>query len=141
MNSEVFGAKRGCGPPPPKRQSQADLQATMLARMEGFAGRLAALEVSGAAPIPTPCSSGLAMLGMHAASAKVGEPSTARSSHSAWSRCRHQSHPTQGKTGLRSPIKKQRRQSSPSRPRRGTHKVQLQFWTCPEAHARWRRSS
>ena len=58
----------------PKRQSQANLQATMLTYMEGFAGRLAALEVNGAAPIPTPYSSVPAMLGTHAAPRKWGSP-------------------------------------------------------------------
>ena len=56
---EAFGPKRGCGP-------SSD--------MEGFAGRLAALEVSGPAPIPTPYSSGPTMLEMHAASPKSCSP-------------------------------------------------------------------
>ena len=41
------------------------LLAPFVAYMEGFAGSLAALEVSGAAPSPA-CSSGLALLGMSA---------------------------------------------------------------------------
>ena len=65
-------APSGVVAPLQKCQSQADLQGTFLAHMERFACRLAALEVSGAAPIPILCSSGPAMLGMHAASRKSG---------------------------------------------------------------------
>ena len=55
---------------PPKRQNQAELQTTMLAHMEGFAGTL---EVS--APIAAPCSSGgLALLRVTAASRKSASP-------------------------------------------------------------------
>ena len=42
--------------------------------MEGFAGRLAAIEVSGAAPTPTPSSSDPATLGLHAASRRSSGP-------------------------------------------------------------------
>ena len=68
-DSEAFGSTRGCGP-----FSEAPESGAMLAHAEGFAGRLAALEVSGAAPIPTPCSSGPSMLGLRAASRKSGSP-------------------------------------------------------------------
>ena len=61
-------APSGIAAPLPKRQCQAELQATMSAHIEEFAGRLAALEVSGVAPTPTPCSSSPAMLGTPAAS-------------------------------------------------------------------------
>ena len=44
------------------------------AYVEVSAGRLAALEVSGATPTPTPCSSGPAILGMQAASRRSGGP-------------------------------------------------------------------
>ena len=54
-------------PPPPKRQCQAERQATMLAHMEEFVGRLAAFEVSGVAPIPTLSSTSPVMLGIPAA--------------------------------------------------------------------------
>ena len=47
---------------------------TILAWMKGFAGRLAAIEVSGAVPTLTPCSSGPAILGMHAASRRPSGP-------------------------------------------------------------------
>ena len=107
--------------PPPKGQSQADLQATMFAHMEGFAGRLATLEVSGVAPIPAPCSSVPVMLGMHVASRKSGRPAphegrTLLRAGACISRIR----PRQ--TSLRFPIKKQRA-FQPVPPRRGTCKV------------------
>ena len=63
----------GIAAPPPKRQCQAEFQATVLTHMEDFAGRLVALEVSGA-PVPTPCSSSPAMLGIPAASRKTSSP-------------------------------------------------------------------
>ena len=63
-------APSGIAAPPPKRQCQAELQATVLARMEDFAGSLAALNVSRVALIPTPCSSSPAMCGIPAASRK-----------------------------------------------------------------------
>ena len=69
--SETFGAKRDRGA---KRQCRVEFQATVLAHMQEFAGRLAALEVSGVAPIPTPCSSSPAMLGIPAASRKSSSP-------------------------------------------------------------------
>ena len=53
---------------------RAELRTAMLAHMEGCAGRLAVLEVSGAAPIPTPRSSGAEMLGMPAAMRKSRSP-------------------------------------------------------------------
>ena len=67
-----------CGAPsfvavPPERQSQAECH-TMLMHVDGFGCRLAALEVSGAPPSPAPCSSGLALLGMSAASRKSASP-------------------------------------------------------------------
>ena len=67
-------APSGIAAPPPKRQCQAELQATMLAHMEEFARRLAVHEVSGVAPIPTPCSLSPAMLGIPAASRKSSSP-------------------------------------------------------------------
>ena len=72
-SNETFGAKRDRGPLP-KRQCQVEFQATRLAHMEGFAGRLAALAVSGVAPIPTPCSSSPAVLGIRATSRKSSSP-------------------------------------------------------------------
>ena len=49
----------GSRPHLPRRQCQAELQATVLSHREDFAGRLAALEVSGVAPIPSrPCDAG-----------------------------------------------------------------------------------
>ena len=59
-------APSGIAAPPPKRQCQAEVQATMLAHVEECAGRLAALEASGVTPISTPCSSSPAMLGIPA---------------------------------------------------------------------------
>ena len=55
--------------------------------------------------------------------AKVKQPSAARGSHSAWSRCRHQSHPSPCQANLRCPIKN--RCASPPTPRtcRNTCKV------------------
>ena len=59
---------------PPERQCQAEFQATVLSQMEDFAGRLAALEVSGVTPIPTTRGSALAMLRIPAASRKTSGP-------------------------------------------------------------------
>ena len=67
-------APSGVAALPPKRQSQAEFQTTILTHMEGFAGGLAALEVCGAAPIPAPCNSCPATLGMPAASRKWARP-------------------------------------------------------------------
>ena len=72
--TENRSAPCGIAAPPPKRRCQAEFQATMLAHMEEFAGRLAALDVSGAAIIPTLCSSSRAMLGIPAASRKSSSP-------------------------------------------------------------------
>ena len=52
----VFDHRRDSSEPPERCRHQL----TMLAHMKEFACRLAALEVSGVAPIPTPCSSILA---------------------------------------------------------------------------------
>ena len=93
---EVASGKRtgpsGVAAPPPNCQRQAKLQATELAHMEGHAGKLAALEVSGAAPSPKPCSLGPAKFGKHDASRRSIGPSVTRSSHSAGSWCWEHSH-------------------------------------------------
>ena len=47
-----------------------------------------------------------AMLGIPAASRKTNQPSATRGSHSAWSQCRHQSHPSPCQASSRSPTKK-----------------------------------
>ena len=65
---------RGIVAPPPMRQCQAESQTTVLSHIEDFAGRLAALEVSGVAPIPTPRGPGPAMLGIPTASRKTSGP-------------------------------------------------------------------
>ena len=99
-------APSGIAAPPPKRQCPAELQATTLAHMEEFAGRLAALEVSGVAPIPTPCSSSPAMLGIPAVSRKSSSPAQheARTLHGA--AARHQLHSSPCQASSRSPTRK-----------------------------------
>ena len=59
--AKARGAKKAAKRPP-KRQCQAEIQATVLSHVEDFASSLAALEVSGVAPIPTRCGSCPVML-------------------------------------------------------------------------------
>ena len=95
-------APSGIAAPPPKRQCFAEVQATTLAHVEGCAGRLAALEVSGV----TPCSSSPAMLGIPAASRKSSSPALHEARTLLGGRCRHQSHTSPCQASSRSPTKK-----------------------------------
>ena len=120
-DSETFSAKLEIAAPPPKRQCQAKLQATMLAHMEEFAGRLAALEVSGVAPTPTPCSACPAKLGIPA------DESQAAQRHTRLALClepvRHQSHPSPCQANSRGPTKKRCASPPIFRPCRSTCKA------------------
>ena len=81
-DAKAPGAKKAAKHPPPsgiaaplsERQGQAEFQPTVLSHVEDFAGRLAALEVSEVAPIPTPRGSDPEMLGIPAASRKTCGP-------------------------------------------------------------------
>ena len=113
-------APSGIAAAPPINQRQAEFQATLRAHIEDFADRLAALEVSRDAPIPTSCSSSLPMLGI--CIVKVEQPSATQGSHSGWSQCRHHSRPSPRQADSRGPTKK--RCSSPtSRPCRRSCKA------------------
>ena len=98
-DSEAFGSKRGCGLL--LGSARDDVEATTWsALLAGWPP-----EVSGAAPIPTPRSSGPAMLGKRCL-ANVEQPNATRSSYSAWIRCRHQSHPSPCQANSRGPAEK-----------------------------------
>ena len=97
-------------------------------------GRLAALVVSGVAPVPTPCSSSPALLGIPAASRKGSSPASheARTLLGAGAR-RHQSHPPPGQASSRSPTNRRSASSPTSRPCRSTCTARR------EAHAHSRK--
>ena len=106
--------------PPRKHKSQAEFQTTTLAHMEGFAGKLTALEVSGGCAQSSAVQFGSFFAGHVSCLVKVGMPCTARSSHSAWSWCRRQSQPTSRQVILRCSIRKRGAFLFPaSGPRRG----------------------
>ena len=70
--------------------------------------------------------------------AKVKRPSATPGSHSAWSRCRHQSHPSPCQANSRRHTEERCASPPTSRSRRRTcTQSWLQFWTSPEAHTHW----
>ena len=102
------------------------------------AGRLAALEVSGVASVPTPCSTDPCDDGNSCCLAKDKQPSVTRGSRSAWSRCWHQSHPS-------SQLAQSHQKAKCLLANLSTLPKYLQssqpFWTSPEAHAQPRKTS
>ena len=87
---------------------------------EDFVDRLAAVEVSGYAPVPTPSSSSPAMLRNSCRFAKDKQPSVAQGALSASSRRRHQPHSSSCQASSRGPSKRRYASSPTSRLCRST---------------------
>ena len=94
-----------------------------LASMEGFAGRLAAIEVRRAHAHSCGVRFESCDVGDACRVPEVEQPSATRSSHSARSWCREESHPFPRQAKLRGPITKRCASSPTSRPCRSTCKA------------------
>ena len=135
-------APSGIAAPPPTRQCQAEFQATMLAHMEEFAGRLAALEVSGVAPLPNTvqfepfrCWRFLTA-SRKSSSPALREARTLLGASAVFSRIR-----LLVKTTGADPPKSDAAPPPTSRPCRSTCKAGFSSGRGPEAHTHWRKSS
>ena len=109
----------------------------MLAHMRDFAGRVAALKVSGGCFRPDALQFGPCDVGDSCCLARNKWPSVTRGSHSAWSRRRHQSHSSPSQASSRGSTTFLANNSTLPKYLQSSQQV----WTSPEAHAQpWKSS-